>query len=71
MPRNIQLRRLKNMAEKFEASCQMQGMAETSFISTARFQGYSPDAIEQIAQEFWPFGFAAHKKNGTWCFQAK
>jgi len=57
------------MADKFKRVFKMDGLAETSFISTARLKGYSPDLIHQIAATFWPEGYAAGRMKGKWCIQ--
>ncbi|MBI1390394.1 MAG: hypothetical protein GC154_18305 [bacterium] len=59
MPRSLQRKKLQRMAEQFQAAFTLDGLAETSFISTARFKGFSLDLIYQVASSYWPSGYAA------------
>lgn len=67
MPRSIQRKKLQKMAEQLQQVFSLEGAAEASFISTARFKGYAADLIYQVASAYWPGGYAARQNQGTWC----
>ncbi len=70
MPNSVQKHQLKQLAEKFCRNFSLPGSAEASFLSSARFQGYSSELIEKVAIECWPSGYAAQKQRGVWQLQA-
>ncbi len=51
--------RLKEMAARFQKYFRNPGLAETSFITFARFKGFPHDAIHRVAAMFWPKGHVA------------
>lgn len=59
MPRSIQRKKLQRMAEQLQRVFCVDDAAEASFISTARFKGFAPDLIYQVACSYWPSGYAA------------
>jgi len=70
MPKSMQEKRLHQKAKKFKALFKIQGLAETSFISTARLEGYSSETIYKVAAKNWPNGYSAERLQGKWCFQS-
>lgn len=70
MPRSLQRKKLQRMADQFQKAFTLAGLAETSFISTARFKGFSSDLIYQIAASYWPEGYAAGLSHDNWCVPA-
>lgn len=66
MPRSLQRKKLQRMAEQFQKSFTIEGLAETSFISTARFKGFAHELIYQVAAAYWPDGYAAGLSQGQW-----
>lgn len=50
------LERLTKMAERFQRYFRNQGLAETSFITSARFRGFPAEMIKNVATLFWPEG---------------
>jgi len=57
---STQVRKLKQLADQCSQSFTLQGMAESSFISTARFKGFALEAVYKVASSFWPNGQASH-----------
>ncbi|MDP8242799.1 MAG: hypothetical protein P9L94_01875 [Candidatus Hinthialibacter antarcticus] len=70
MPRSLQRKKLQRMADQFQKAFTMAGLAETSFISSARFKGFSIDLIYQTAASYWPGGYAAGLSHDDWCVPA-
>lgn len=70
MPRSLQRKKLQRMADQFQKAFTLAGLAETSFISTARFKGFSNDLIYQTAASIWPEGYAASLSHENWCVPA-
>lgn len=48
--------RLNRMAKRFKNYFKNQGLAETSFIASARFRGFPADMVRSVATLFWPEG---------------
>lgn len=48
--------RLVHMAERFKRYFTNQGLAETSFVASAKFRGFPSDLINAVATKFWPDG---------------
>ncbi len=69
MPRSKQNRNLTRLAKKMQNHLKPEGLAETSFITTARLQGYESDLIHKVAAQYWPHGYSAGRKNGRWCLE--
>ena len=59
MTEQSQLDRLRDMAKRFQTYFRNPGLAETSFITSARFRGFSHDAVHRVAALFWPKGHVA------------
>ena len=70
MPRSIQERQLREMADQFNRLFKIPGLAETSFITTARFEGFAIESIHKVAAKTWPQGYSANRNRGKWCFQS-
>jgi len=51
--------RLRDMAKRFQSYFGNPGLAETSFITSARFRGFSHTAVHRVAALFWPKGHVA------------
>lgn len=48
--------RLSRMAERFKRYFRNQGLAETSFVSSAHFRGFPAEMVRSVAALFWPDG---------------
>lgn len=59
MTEQPQLERLKDMAKRFQKYFRNQGLAETSFITSARFRGFPHTAVHRVAILLWPNGHVA------------
>ncbi|HPA46599.1 MAG TPA: hypothetical protein PLG59_10420 [bacterium] len=59
MTEHSQLDRLRDMAKRFQAYFRNPGLAETSFITSARFRGFSHGSVHRVAALFWPKGHVA------------
>jgi hypothetical protein len=59
MTEQSQFDRLKAMAKRFQTYFRNPGLAETSFITSARFRGFSHGTIHRVAAVFWPKGHVA------------
>ncbi len=59
MTEHSQMDRLRDMAKRFQTYFRNPGLAETSFITSARFRGFSHTAVHRVAALFWPKGHVA------------
>lgn len=59
MTEQRQLDRLKDMAKRFQDYFRNPGLAETSFITSARFRGFPHGAVHRVAARLWPKGHVA------------
>ena len=50
------LLRLEQMATRFKAIFRNEGLAESSFITSARFRSYPQKEIHRMAVKVWPEG---------------
>ncbi|MFH1738771.1 MAG: hypothetical protein ABIH23_07165 [bacterium] len=59
MSQRSQLDRLRDMAKRFQNYFRNPGLAETSFITSARFRGFPHPSVHRVAALFWPKGHVA------------
>ncbi len=59
MPGSVRVQYLKHLAEQCSRAFTLQNLAESNFISTARYKGFNAELVYKIAAVFWPNGYGS------------